>query len=455
MTIRTRLTLLFTALVSTLLGVFCVVIYGAGDVYRREEFYERLRAEALASAELLFGKETISPDLFKLLDKNHMTVLNEEEIIIYNYLNRKVYESGTDYLIVTKDILDRVRLEKEVRLREKTREIVGVLFTDRYNHLVVFASAVDKYGFLKQRNLGLVLAAGWLLATGVVFAAGRFFAGKSLEPIARIVGRIDAITASRLDLRLDEGNGRDEIAQLSGRFNRMLDRLEESFRAQRSFVSYASHELRTPLTAITGQIEVALLSDDDADELRAMLRSILDDARQLNRLTNGLLSLADVSRDESSVTFAPLHFDDLLWQVRSELLRAQANCTVRVQLEETDATDADFAIPGNEPLLRVVAFNLLENACKFSPDHSVGVRLSAQAGGIELRVHNFGPPIPPDELPNIFIPFQRGSNAHRVPGHGIGLPLIERIVRLHRGKLAVDSAQERGTTFTLTLPRQF
>jgi len=455
MTIRTRLTLLFTALVSALLGVFCVVIYGAGDVYRREEFYERLRAEALASAELLFGKETISPDLFKLLDKNHMTVLNEEEIIIYNYLNQKVYESGTDYLDVTKATLDRVRLEKEVRRREGRREIVGVLFTDRFNHFVVFASAVDKYGFSKQRNLGLVLAAGWLLATGVVFAAGRFFAGKSLQPIARIVGRIDAITASRLDLRLDEGNGRDEIAQLSARFNRMLDRLEESFRAQRSFVSYASHELRTPLTAITGQIEVALLSDDDADELRATLRSILDDARQLNHLTNGLLSLADVSRDESAVTFGTLQFDELLWQVRSELLRVQGACTVRVQLADGDEADTDFGLSGNEALLRVVAFNLLENACKFSPDHTVDVRLAAQPEGIELRVHNFGPPIPPDELPNIFIPFQRGSNAHRVPGHGIGLPLIERIVRLHRGKLAVESTEATGTTFTLTLPKQF
>jgi signal transduction histidine kinase len=454
MSLRTRLTLLFTALVSALLGVFCVVIYGAGEVYRREEFYERLRAEALTSAELLFGKETISPELYKLLDKNHMTVLNEEEIIIYNYLSQKVYESGTDYLTVTKATLDRVRVEKEVRWREGAREIVGVLFTDRYNHFVVFASAVDKYGFLKQRNLGLVLAAGWLLAVGVVFAVGRFFAGKSLQPIARIVERIDAITASRLDLRLHEGNGRDEIAQLSARFNRMLDRLEDAFRAQRSFVSYASHELRTPLTAITGQIEVALLSDDEADELRATLRSILDDVRQLNRLTNGLLSLADVSRDESAVTFGPLHFDDLLWQVRSELLRVQAACTVRVELAETGEIETDFTLAGNEPLLRVVVFNLIENACKFSPDHTVAVRLTARPTEVELRVHNFGPAIPEAELPNIFIPFQRGSNAHRVPGHGIGLPLIERIVRLHRGRLTVDSTETTGTTFTLTLPRQ-
>ncbi len=453
MTIRTRLTLLFTALVSALLGVFCVVIYEAASVYRREEFFERLREEALTSAELLFGKETISPELYKLLDKNHMTVLNEEEIIIYNHLSQQVYESGTDYLTVTKATLDRVRLEKEVRLREGDREIVGVLFTDRYNHFVVFASAVDKYGFRKQRNLALVLVAGWLLGTVVVFAAGRFFAGKSLQPIAGVIGRVDAITASRLDLRLDEGNGRDEIAQLSGRFNRMLDRLEEAFRTQRAFVSNASHELRTPLTAITGQIEVALLSGDDPDELRAMLRSILDDVRQLTRLTNGLLSLADVSLDETAVPFAPLQFDELLWQVRSELLKMHPTYAVRVELDERAESEADLTLTGNEPLLRIALLNLLENGAKFSPNGTVRVVMQAQPAELHLQFHNDGPAIPSGELPDIFKPFRRGTNAHSVAGHGIGLSLTERIVRLHRGRLTVESAEETGTRFILTLPR--
>ncbi|TAG62749.1 MAG: two-component sensor histidine kinase, partial [Runella slithyformis] len=82
MTIRTRLTLLFTAIVTALLLLFFLSIYWVAEQYRRTEYYERLRGEALASAELLFGKETISRELFKLLDKNHMTVLNDEEIII-------------------------------------------------------------------------------------------------------------------------------------------------------------------------------------------------------------------------------------------------------------------------------------------------------------------------------------------------------------------------------------
>jgi len=130
MTIRSRLTVLFTAVVSVLLLLFCIVIYILVERHRYSQFYERLRAEATTSAELIFGKANLNPELFKLLDKNHLTVLNEEERIIYDYRDSLVYESGTDYLKVDKALLNRVRLENEVRWNEGSREVVGVLFAD-------------------------------------------------------------------------------------------------------------------------------------------------------------------------------------------------------------------------------------------------------------------------------------------------------------------------------------
>ncbi len=452
MTIRTRLTLLFTLLVSSLLAVFCVIIYLIAERYRENEYYERVREEALTSAELLFGKETISPQLFKLLDKNQMTVLNQEEIIIYNAQNKIAYESGTDYLDVSPETLRRIRLEKEVRWRVGDREIVGVVFTDRFNHFVVVASAIDKYGFQKQRDLALILSAGWLVASLVVWLAGRFFAARALEPINRVVNRVDAITATNLDLRLDVGNGRDEIAQLSHRFNRMLDRIEEAFQGQRAFVANASHELRTPLTAITGQIQVALLADDDPQELREVMVSVLEDVRGLTQLTNGLLSLADVSMGEKALSMAPVAVDELLWQTRSELLKAHPNYTVRVAMPENGSSLQHFTVLGNDALLRIALINLLENACKFSPDHTVRVRINAQPNTLLLAFQNGGPPISPDELPLIFKPLRRGTNAHQVRGHGIGLSLTDRIVRLHKGQLSVESTQQAGTIFTVVLP---
>ena len=262
MTIRTRLTLLFSSIVSTLLIIFCVVIYLENEFNRQQEFKNRLREEALTSADILFGKEEISPDLLKLLDKNQMTVLAQEEIVVYNSKNKLVYESGTDYLTVQPEIFDQIRKEKEVSFQQGDHEVLGLIYNNGKENLVIIASALDKYGRSEQRNLGLMLIIGGFLMVGMMFIAGWIFAGKSLKPIQDIIKSIDKIGgASQLDLRLDEGNQTDELAQLSQRFNKMLNRLEKAFKLQRAFVSHASHELRTPLTAITGQIQVSLLAN--------------------------------------------------------------------------------------------------------------------------------------------------------------------------------------------------
>lgn len=453
MTIRTRLTVLFTAVVSILLLLFCIVIYLLVERHRRNQFYERLRAEATTSAELLFGKETLSPELFKLLDKNHLTVLNEEELIIYDYRDSLVYESGTDYLQVDKSILNRVRLENEVRWNEGPREVVGVLFADQYNRFVVFASALDKYGYGDVSNLLWVLAIGWMFSSFIVFLVGWFYAYRALLPLKKLIGRVDAITASRLDLRVDVADTRDEIGQLADRFNRMLDRLEEAFQLQRAFVSNASHELRTPLTAITGQIEVALM-DDNPQEWQDTLRSVLDDARQLNRLSNGLLSLAKVSMEESAVKLSEVYLDEVFWQVRSELLKAFPGYVIKVDLANFSNESTHFSVLGNEPLLQIALTNLLENGAKFSPDNTVEVRFQQISNVVEIHFYNRGPAIPEEELPLIFKPFRRGSNARSVAGHGIGLSLTERIIRLHQGLLSVESVPDQGTTFVISLPKK-
>lgn len=453
MTIRTRLTFLFTAVVSMLLLAFCVVIYLLAERHRRIEFYERLRAEAVTSAESFFVKETVSPELFKLLDKNHLTVLNDEEIIIYNYRDSLMYESGTDYLKVDKDILNRVRLENEIQQKEGLREVVGVLFKDRYNRFVVFASAVDKYGYSKVNNLLWVLGVGWFFTTFVVFLVGWVYAYRALLPLKRLINSVDKITATRLDLRVEVANKQDEIGQLAERFNRMLDRLEEAFQLQRAFVSNASHELRTPLTAITGQIEVALM-DNDPQEWQDTLRSVLEDARQLNQMSNGLLALAKVSMDESAVKLSALNVDELFWQVRSELLKAYPNYAVKVDLTPFSEEVSHLLVWGNEALLRIALNNLLENGCKFSPNHTVSVRFNTMPHTFEIYFHNQGQPIAAEELPLIFKPLKRGSNARNTSGHGIGLSLTERIIKLHHGSLSVESTESQGTTFCMVLPRK-
>ena len=451
MTIRTQLTLLFSGIVSTLLIVFCVIIYFESEYNRQEEFTIRLREEAMTSAEILFGKEEISPDLLKLLDKNQMTVLDQEEIVVYNSKNQIEYESGTDYMEIKPEMLDKIRQLKELYFEDKNREAIGLVFKKDKQDLIIIASALDKYGFSKQRNLGIMLSFGVFLMAMIVCLAGWFFAGKSLTPIQKIIKSVDKIGgASQLDLRLDEGNQTDEIAQLAQRFNKMLDRLEKAFRLQRSFVSHASHELRTPLTAITGQIQVSLLANDNPQELKLMIQSVLEDVQQLNRLTNNLLDITSIDSDDSQTNFKQINVAEIAFQVRNILLKKNAKNQAIIQLDEQSDTFPE--VRGNEALLYTAFLNLMENGIKFSENQLVKVSFKVNPKEILITFQNGGSIIPINELSAIFESFRRGSNARNTKGYGVGLSLTQKIINLHKGKISVQSSENEGTTFTVILP---
>lgn len=452
MSLRNQLALLFTAIVSVLLGLSCLVLYWVAEKYRGREFENRLKAEATSAGHFLVGPKRIGPALYKLMDQNQLTVLPREELVIYDPADKLVYESGNDYLAISAQTLALVRQLNVYHFEQDEREIVGVVFREDKVPYVIFASGVDVYGLRMTRNLAQILFSGWILMTGIMLVAGRFYAGRMLRPISDINQRIDRITASNLSQRLPVGEKNDEITQLGQRFNRMLNRLEDAFRLQRTFVSNASHELRTPLTAITGQLEVSLLADDDPEELRATLRSVLDDVRGLNRMVNGLLALASANMDASSVPMGMVHLNTLLDQVITEMKRLYPQYTIDLTTQTSGAGNVSWQLIGNEALLKSAIFNLIENSCKFSPAQTANVQLTGSAGELQLAVHNTGPAIPPDQQEVIFIPFQRARNASGKQGFGIGLPLTKRIVELHKGQLALTSTAEAGTTFTIRFP---
>lgn len=427
------------------------MIYLENEFNRQQEFKARLREEALTSAEILFGKEEVSPDLLKLLDKNQMTVLPQEEIVVYNSRNQLIYESGTDYLKVEPNILNQIRQEKELSFQQGKHEVLGLVYHNGKENLLIIASASDKYGLSEQRNLGFILALGGFLMILIFCLTGWFFAGRVLKPIQKIIKSVDNIGASQLDSRLDEGNQTDELAQLAQRFNKMLDRLEKAFRLQRSFVAHASHELRTPLTAITGQIQVSLLANDNPQELKLMIQSVLEDVQQLNRLTNNLLDMTSIDSDDSTTNFKKINVAEIAWQVRETLLKKNTCYQAIIQLDEI--SDLPPEIKGNEALLSTAFLNLMDNGIKFSGNQLVKVDFKINAKDVVISFQNGGAIIPSSELTGIFESFRRGSNARNTKGHGVGLSLTQKIINLHKGKISVNSSKNEGTTFTIVLPK--
>ncbi len=456
MKIRNKLAILFAVIVASILLVFSLVVYISSAKYRQREFYGRLEEKAFITASILFEVKEVDVDerLLRLLDAKQLTSLAGEEVTIYDGQNRVIYDSGHEPIPVTHALLTRIRSDKPVKRRDGERETLGVLYRYQDRSYPVLVSAVDRDGNNKLQNLAIILVIGCTTGVLLVIMIGWIFAGKALEPITGVIHQVDRITVSNLNLRVDTGNGKDEIAQLALIFNRMLARLEEAFLVQKSFVSNASHEIRTPLTVITGQIEVTLLQERTPEEYRAVLQSVLEDVLSLTQLSNGLLELAQASADVSTISFQEVRVDELLWQARAELLKKRPEYAVQIAFDEMSEDEMDFTFDGNGPLLKTAFLNLMENGCKFSVNEQMHVNLGTERENMIIRFTDNGLGIEEKDIPHIFEPFFRSENTKNVAGHGVGLALTDKIISLHQGHIQVASKPHHGTTFIISLPHQ-
>ncbi len=453
MQIRTRLTLQFAGTVALILLLSFISIYYFSSNYREQELYSRLKNKALTTAKFLIDVDEITSDLLKIIDQNTINTLPEEKVVIFNFKNEELYNSlEDDTTTYSVALINKIRLEKELRYKENHSEVIGLLFEGKYDRFVVIASAYDKYGLSKIQYLRWILFFAFIISIGVTVTFGFFYSRQALIPIVNVVKQVENITISSLDSRVNEGNGTDEIAHLAIEFNKMLERLEAAFEIQRSFVSNASHELRTPLTAMTGQIEVALMSEKISEESRIVLQSVLEDTRNLNKLSNGLLDLVQASLDISEIKFMEIRADELIGQARAELIKKNKNYKVNMELNDFPEEESKLKVIGNEQLLKIAILNIIENACKYSSNNKAHAVIAFLPKGIGLTIEDKGIGIPEKDLEHIFQPFFRSENAKPYSGHGIGLTLTQRIIKIHRGEINITSELNKGTSVNIFLP---
>lgn len=450
MTIRRQLTLQFFLLVLGILGVSTFTVFYVSEQHRKEDFYDRLKSKAESTARLLLTVDEVDIRLLQRIERNNPMSLPDEGIRIWNQKNELIFNTDRKNSIKADSLLlDKIRLEKEWLWEEDGFEKIGFIYGGNF---VVLAAAHDVYGKRRIDDLKWVL----LLVCGVslifILLSGWLFAGRAMLPIAKIIDRVKQISIQSLNLRLEEGNKVDELSQLAQTFNNMLDRLESGVKIQKDFIANASHEMRTPLTAITGQLEVVLLSERTAERYKTVIRSVLEDIKNLNLTSNRLLLLAQANTENLKLETEPIRIDELVWQCVEDLRRLQPHYHVEVEILAEIDDEKGLEIPGNIQLLKTAISNLMENGCKYSDDHWVQVRLESEKNGLRLIFSDNGIGIPPTDLPQIFEPFYRASNTGSSRGHGIGLSIVKRVIEVHKGKIKVESELGKGTRFTVFLP---
>ncbi|TGK10075.1 HAMP domain-containing protein [Leptospira fletcheri] len=456
MKLRNKLTLIFSSIVAVLLLGFAVSIYITYSEDREEEFYKRLKQLGMTKADLLIGAK-INPQSLQLIYASAPNSYFQDEVAIYDKDFNLLYHdsSDNDKVKESKEMFERILKEKEIHFYTNSIQAVGFVYHHSGSDYIITAAAVDGYGLAILKKFKYKLAFGFLICVSLTFLAGKIFSIQALRPVTDLVTKTEEITAKNLDLRVNEGNGKDEISKLARTLNRMLDRLEKSFESQKHFVSHISHELRTPLSALITELEISKNKDRGVREYKQTISSALEDAKKIVRLINGLLDLAKANYDSSEIGFKSLRLDEILLDARQELIKQNANYSLNLHFASDFGDDLNFiSILGNEYLLKVAFSNLMENGCKFSENKQSTVSINRFKEKTILTFTDNGVGIKESEIPKIFDSFYRGFNSNFASGNGIGLALVSRIVQLHGGTIAVKSEEGSGSSFIVELPHR-
>lgn len=429
-----------------------VAIYFSSANFRREDFYNRLLEKARSTANLLFNSDGVDPNRILRIENNRPVFLQDEKIIILNFKNDTVYNSDENSDIkINNFTVEKARLGYDILYKQGTYDVLVTLYFTKYDRFIVIAAASDVEGSLHLEKLKIILLIVCLMSFMLFFIAGWIYSGRALKPISNVVKKVEDISITSLNLRVDVANGNDEIGKLARTFNNMLERLETSFGMQKSFIANASHELRTPLTSINGQLEVLMMKDRTTAEYKSTLASVLDDIKSLINLSNRLLLIARTSAENVNFN-QKIRIDEILWQVQEELSRFNTDYHINISMDNS-LTDSDqMIVVGDESLLKVAFSNIIDNACKYSDNHAVNIEFKHIEKFIELIFQDSGIGIAEDEIDKVFEPFYRGANTISIAGTGIGLPLVNQIIKNHNGILKLTSKINKGTIVTILLP---
>ena len=279
------------------------------------------------------------------------------------------------------------------------------------------------------------------LVLSIVILIAWFVAGRLLRPVQELTETAEAISDSDLTRRIPVQSD-DEISRLARTFNEMLDRLEESFTAQRRFIDDAGHELRTPITIVRGHLD---LLGDDPDERKETLALVSDELSRMARIVDDLLLLGKAEQPDF-IRLEPVEMADLTTEL---LVKGRA---LGPRAWKLDAC-AEGTIQADPQRVTQAMLNLARNAVEHTvPGAEIGLGSAWGDGAVRLWVRDTGTGIDPAEQERIFDRFARSRSGRRSDGAGLGLAIVRTIALAHGGRVELDSTLGEGATFTIVLP---
>jgi two-component system OmpR family sensor kinase len=320
-------------------------------------------------------------------------------------------------------------------------------------HVLQIAAPMQARNELLSRVTAFLALLVVLLSAGA-FAGAWWLAERAVRPVHEVIGQAEEIGAGSLDRRIQAYADTQEYRRLVEVLNTMLSRIHRAFEAQHRFTADASHELRSPLTAMRGELEIALRRERDASEYRRALESTLEEVIRLSSIAEDLLTLARSDSGAMQPKWEEIDLAEIVQRVGKRLrpLFAEKGSVLELQVDGIERTWGDPVLVGQ------VAWNLIDNAVKFTPPGGhVHVSVRRSAGDVTLTVTDDGPGFQSDPR-HVFERFYRADRARTrhdsVAGTGLGLSIVKAAAEAHGGEVWAENLPGRGASVSVRFPHR-
>lgn len=441
MKIGSKIALFYTGITICMLTCIMVVFYFFiyNYINRLYDFY--LADKAYLTAQKHWEKDEVDESSYEIIRQEYEGLLPQAKEILLN----------TDSMETVKDTLDkylnkeqqkRLFMEEPVSFRYKKEVGAALYYPDNEGNFIVLILARNNYGTEIQNHVLILILLLFIFSSISVYFIGRFYANRMLAPVKRILKELRRIRGNNLNIRIKTAGNHDELDDLITSINGMLDRIDAAFKSEKSFVSSASHELNNPLTAIQGECEISLLKERSPQEYIKALNRISDESKRISLLIKSLLFLSHQDEELLKNNMEDVDLAELLIILCAE--------NERMQFSNTFQKESLPVVRANLHLLKIAIRNILNNACKYSGEQPVAVRLYPKEGSTILEIEDKGIGIPEDEIQLIFQAFYRATNTREYSGHGIGLGLSLKILSIYGARMEILSKLNTYTRVLIT-----
>ncbi|HFK5575358.1 TPA: sensor histidine kinase, partial [Elizabethkingia anophelis] len=275
------------------------------------------------------------------------------------------------------------------------------------------------------------------------------------KPISQVVKAVNNSSYNNIANAITNIQSKDdEIGELITSYNKLLTRISENIIIQQNFINYISHEFKTPLMSISGNLEVFSLRDRTPEEYNKVVKDVLGDVYKIEDILNNLLLASGLSRNQYKNKDFSLRIDEIIWNIYSGLALkvSKLNSQIKIDIQVVDSNL--LSVSGNETLLYLALYNMIENAVKYAPSSVIKITLTQENYALKIIIEDKGIGMSSKDLERIFDTFHRGTNVKEIQGSGIGMSLVKNILEYHHIEIIIKSVLNEGTRISLYFPHK-